>query len=871
MALFEGHSRREILNYAVIGFLFFTILIAELSVYLFSGSALFVLSHLFYFPIIFLAYEFPRRGAIISVILAFAFLGLTYPFILPNILEIVPTTIQFYVYVSVGIAVTFISGEMRLSELKYRSIFSGSGSGICIMDRRTGEIHEENPQCARIIGMPGLASLFPDEASSDAFFERLDADGTVTDYELELVEKGGAPRHLLLSAGHLPNDQIVLTVTDITSRKQEEDLLRRSEASFRELAEELPLPIFEIDRKTRFSFVNRTALEKYGYTATEVAGGMSALETLVPEERGAAAEEISRLIQGSRAASREFTALKRDGATFPVLIHSTPIYREGSVQGIRGVIIDLSDRKRADEQIKENIQNLEFLARSAAEFVELGRDADLYRYISDQLARLVPGSINTVAEISGELLTVRAYSGITGEEVEVLDRHGAREILSMTYTIDPGSLSSMGSGKLVSIPGGLVDITFGRLTQEEAEALEREAEIEAIWGAGFTWKGDLYGNAIIALRKGTALPHPNLINAFIRQAAVALQRKNVDDTLRESEEKYRILFESSSDGIVLFKDHVVDCNYCLCEMLGYSKEEIMGRNVADFAPFVQPDRRDSHAASEKYFQAAREGIPQHFEWRFQRNDGSWLDTEVYLQAFTFRGEQYLYAILHDVTETKQAERALREANQKLSLLSSLTRHDLLNQVTGLLGYLALSEDATTLEEVEPFLDKMRGITSNIQGVLEFTRDYEMMGLEAPRWQKVAHVAAKASSYFSKKAVEFEIATGPLEIFADPLLEKVFFNLFDNAIRHGEHVSRISISFFTREDGGVLVVEDNGIGVPRSKKDGIFRRGFGKNTGLGLFLTKKALSMTGIAVRETGEEGQGARFEILIPPDRYRLS
>jgi signal transduction histidine kinase len=110
----------------------------------------------------------------------------------------------------------------------------------------------------------------------------------------------------------------------------------------------------------------------------------------------------------------------------------------------------------------------------------------------------------------------------------------------------------------------------------------------------------------------------------------------------------------------------------------------------------------------------------------------------------------------------------------------------------------------------------------------------------------------------------------IQIYADPMLEKVFFNLLDNSINHGERVTEIRVSSHQSGSDLIVVWEDNGIGIAPEDKDQIFDRGFGKNTGLGLFLVREILSLTGITIRENGEPGQGARFEIVVPQGAYEI-
>ena len=108
------------------------------------------------------------------------------------------------------------------------------------------------------------------------------------------------------------------------------------------------------------------------------------------------------------------------------------------------------------------------------------------------------------------------------------------------------------------------------------------------------------------------------------------------------------------------------------------------------------------------------------------------------------------------------------------------------------------------------------------------------------------------------------------MYADPMMERVFFNLLDNAVRHGGEVGTIRVLSAADDGRCTIVVEDDGGGIPAAEKEAIFERGVGKNTGYGLFLARAILDITGISIRETGDEGKGARFEIELPPGSWRL-
>jgi signal transduction histidine kinase len=230
-------------------------------------------------------------------------------------------------------------------------------------------------------------------------------------------------------------------------------------------------------------------------------------------------------------------------------------------------------------------------------------------------------------------------------------------------------------------------------------------------------------------------------------------------------------------------------------------------------------------------------------------------------------------IIHDITGRKTAERALRVAKEKLSLLSQLTRHDITNLITALNGYVLLLSDKTNDPVSEQYIAACTGILKKIDGHLQFSREYEEIGKHDPVWQSADTMVDRAKSDLTPTPVEITTRIPPFWIYADPLSVKVMYNLLENALRHGgSGLSRVLVTAEEREGGNLIVVfEDDGVGVPADKTERIFNHGFGKNTGLGLTLSREILAVTDIRLIETGIPGKGARFEMHIPPQSWRKS
>ncbi|WP_181391494.1 PAS domain-containing sensor histidine kinase [Methanospirillum stamsii] len=255
----------------------------------------------------------------------------------------------------------------------------------------------------------------------------------------------------------------------------------------------------------------------------------------------------------------------------------------------------------------------------------------------------------------------------------------------------------------------------------------------------------------------------------------------------------------------------------------------------------------------------------------------------------------ILGIMHDITRRKLAEEELQclynelevrvearteellrtqesfhQANRKLNLLNSITRHDILNQITALYAYLEFAREQVTDPSTLEYLEKAVESARMIHEQIAFTKLYQDIGVNAPLWQPVRQVISRVIRSIQTDSVTITMSLQNIEVYADPLLEKVFYTLIDNSIRHGNHVSHIHFSFKKTSNTLTIWYEDNGTGIEPDNKTRIFERGFGKNTGLGLFLAEEILTITGSSISETGEYRKGVRFELTFPNDCFRI-
>ncbi|PWR72132.1 ATP-binding protein [Methanospirillum lacunae] len=226
---------------------------------------------------------------------------------------------------------------------------------------------------------------------------------------------------------------------------------------------------------------------------------------------------------------------------------------------------------------------------------------------------------------------------------------------------------------------------------------------------------------------------------------------------------------------------------------------------------------------------------------------------------------------HDITEKKHNEEILVGMNQKLHLLSGISRHDILNQISALKLYLYLLKQNPTEQEALEYYDRMNRTLRLMQQHAESSGEYEDIGIHQPSWQNPGAAFLKVAGSFADQGIKFSVSDIRYDILADPLLERVFYNLIDNSVRHGGQVTTITLSEECKDETMHLIYQDDGAGISSDEKDRIFKKGFGRNTGFGMFLIQEILSITWITIREDGIPGSGVLFEMIVPAQAFRPS
>ena len=592
--------------------------------------------------------------------------------------------------------------------------------------------------------------------------------------------------------------------------------LKESEEKFRLIVENSHDIIYTLTSDGVFSFVSPAWTTLLGHPVTQVTG-QSFQKFVHPDDIPRCMVFLQSVIgTGQRQEGVEYRVQHTDETWRWHTSSAVPIKDEaGTIVGFYGISRDITERKRTEEALREG----EIKYRNLAETIQ---DVIITTDLDGIITYANPVARNLVGE--GGLVGVALNDFLDQEQTtwhrEMLDarRQGVSETLSFEWHI-----KSPKDGSLL-----IFDVRA----------------------------------SILIIDRGS--PSGVLFNA-----RDITERKRAEEALAESEERYRTILQTTMDGfwmIDVLDGKVTDVNETYCQMSGYTRAELLKMHVSDLDA---KKTLDEQAATLQSIITNGSGI---FETRHHRKDGSVFDVELSVTYQNTNGGE-LICFCRDITERKRAEEALRQANKQLNLLSGITRHDILNQLFALKGYLELSHDVIDKPEtLREFIKKEQQAANTIEEQITFTRDYQNLGVAAPAWQNVNARIKEAVDRLSMRAVRVEVDPANPEVYADPLFEKVFYNLLDNALHYGgDQMKTIRIS--SQESGTSLAIlcENDGVGITAEDKKHLFSRGFGKNTGLGLFLSREILAITGITILETGKPGNGARFEIMVPTGMWRMT
>ncbi|PVX26268.1 MAG: hypothetical protein CW691_01970 [Candidatus Bathyarchaeum sp.] len=584
----------------------------------------------------------------------------------------------------------------------------------------------------------------------------------------------------------------------------------------------------------------------------------------------------------------------------------------GHFVGIQGTLRDVTERKRAEDALRQEHEMLElFTANIGAGLTIISKD---YKILwANKFFRKSCGDV-----------TGKTCYSVYRDRASVCSGCGAKEIFET-------GKEHVVSEQLVSVSGG--QLTWVQLIANPIK--DKNGEIVAV-----------------------------------SELSVCVnERKQMESRLQDAEQRYRALFDKAPLGILIVDSNgiAVEFNDQAHRQLGYSREEFEKLTVFDYE--VVETRDETIARMQQILKSGKDL----FETKHRTKRGEIRDILNTVHVIVMDGKQFFHVITRDITEQKKAEKTIHDLakfpsenpnpvlriakdgtilysnaiaqkygcnhkegvpevimnsvvsslrsgciedvevecgdqtfsfvvapipeadyvniygrnitafkaasdlldktmnelvliNEKLDVVGKLTRHDARNKLSIIVNnvYLAKQQLANN-NGIVNYFDAISSAVDQIENLFSFARIYEMLGAEDLTYVDVKRCVDEAASLFSgMDAIHLVNGCSGLKVLADSLLRQFFYNLIDDSLKHGGHVSQIKVYFKEGSGHLKLVYEDNGVGIPEDEKEKIFKEGYGKGTGYGLYLIRKMCAAYGWTIQETGMPGKGAQFTITIP-------
>lgn len=751
--------------------------------------------------------------------------------------------------------------KIRESEQHYRTIFENTGTATVILEDDT-TISLANTKFEELCGY--AKNEIENKKSWKDFVvkedigkmeemhktRRYDRSKAIRSYEFRFVDKSKNIKNVLISIDMIPGTtKSVASLLDITSRKETENSLLQNRQQLDSIYNTVGDVIFllkvEDNNKFRFISVNKAFSEVTGLSQSKVSGKL--VDEIIPEPSlSTVIKNYIKTIDEKRVMKWEETTIYPKGMKIGEVSVAPVFDVKGNCTHLVGSVHDITDRKIAENNLSESEKKYRIL-------------------FENNPAPMLVYERKTLNFISVNEAFLRHY-GYKKEQIlnmklpDIYPDYQRKPIIELANKLTGHAYA--GEWKHLKSDGTVIDIIA---TSHDIVFNQKNCRIAVVYDI--------------------------------------TERNNAEKALSESEEKYRTLFESANDAIMLMEgESFIDCNNKTLEIFDAKRDLIIGANPADFSPEYQQDGVKSAEEARIFINKAINGTPQFFEWIHKRPDGKLFDAEVSLNSIIIEGKKILQAIVRDITERKSIEERIRKLNEELEervkvrtiqlenindeleAFAYSVSHDLRAPLRAISGFSKLLNE----EFSEKLNDEGKEYLTDIMGNSVRMADLIDDLLELSRYgrKKIEKSEIKMKELFislfedekehsSNKNIALKIMNIPNAMGDYSLIKQVALNLISNALKFSsknpEAVVEIGANITDNEC--VYYVKDNGVGFNMKyvhKLFGVFQRLHNidefEGTGVGLAIIKRIVNKHNGRVWAESELGKGATFYFSLPFD-----
>ncbi len=661
--------------------------------------------------------------------------------------------------------------------------------------------------------------------------------------------------------------------------------LSESEEKFRELAELLPQPVFELDQQGGFTFSNQRIFELFGYTPQELQSDMQIYQLVSPSDKERLQLSMQTIFNDQEFGSQEYKALRKNGTEFPVLMNYGPINRGDNIVGIRGIVVDITKRKQVEKELAEHRDHLEYLV--GLRTVALAKAVSKLKLSEEHFRTLVDTIPYGVQELdnSGTITYVnKAYQEMLGiTQVELIGHPVWIDSNEPAVTEARVKSSQKKLSEQNEAPAPTPEYQSKRTRSGEV------IDVRIFWNYLRNSDGDITGTISVLTDITETL-----------QAEKALQK---------SESLYRSLATQMNDGfLILDKDFKFTyINPSLQKLIGYSEQEMLSMKVDDFAT---TENRDILVRSLDRMIKTRENI--RFEATFYSNERQPIALLISSRA-DFENEMLngIYAICTNITRLKATELTLREnqenleeriqertkeleiaknraehANDLKSEFLANISHELRTPMHAILSYSKFGIEKMDIKSKERIKQYFTNINISGKRLLDLLNDLlDLSRMQAEKMEfEFKYSSLELAFYDMKREMIPLLQEKNLKLTMEDKrlgsmnfdvykIKQVISNLFSNAIKFADQDSEILVTFEDKADKVLISIHNQGVQIPPDELLTIFdpfiqssltKTGAG-GTGLGLHICQKIINYHEGEIWAE-ENSQGATIKFYLPKD-----